>query len=81
MLSDKPLLVLTHGDYDRDDSLEALDQTLMMSLHRETAALSDAGLQRTVEGSGHDIEIGKLEAVIEAIREVGGILNDEARRR
>jgi pimeloyl-ACP methyl ester carboxylesterase len=70
VLGSRPLIVLTHGDYDAKDELEAMDHEAMVRLHRQTARLSRAGLQRTVAGSSHNIEIDRPEAVIQAIEEV-----------
>ncbi len=70
VLGRRPLIVLTHGDYDAKDELDAMDHEAMVRLHRDTARLSRAGLQRTVAGSSHNIEIDRPEAVIQAIEDV-----------
>lgn len=66
----KPLIVLTHGDYDPDDPLDALGQFQGILLHRQTAALSRQGVQRVVPKSGHYIELDAPQAVVAAIEEV-----------
>lgn len=70
MFGSKPLIVLTHGDYDASDTLEAMDQAAMTYFHRETARLSRNGSQRTVEGASHNIEIDQPAAIVKAIEEV-----------
>jgi pimeloyl-ACP methyl ester carboxylesterase len=70
VLERMPLIVLTHGDYDASDALDALDHVATVRLHQQTARLSRAGIQRTVEGTGHNIEIDRPEAIVEAIAEV-----------
>jgi pimeloyl-ACP methyl ester carboxylesterase len=69
MLGTKPVIVLTHGDYDPSDPLDALSQAQWLRLHAETAALSTRGVHRTVPKTGHYIELDAPEAVIAAIRE------------
>ncbi|MDP9109744.1 MAG: alpha/beta hydrolase [Pseudomonadota bacterium] len=59
-----PLIVLTA----QQTLLQAGDDWL--DLHRELAALSSRGQQRTVAGAGHYIQLDRPDAVIEAIGEV-----------
>ena len=66
-----PLIVLTHGNVNRADPADVLSQEAMIELHRETAGLSKLGIQRTVQGTGHNIEIDKPLAVVDAIEEIG----------
>ena len=59
-----PLIVLTA----QQTLLQAGDDWL--DLHRELAALSSRGQQRTVAGAGHYIQLDRPDAVIDAIAEV-----------
>lgn len=70
ILGARPLVVLTHGQFDREDPLDVLSQTQGIALHRETARLSRAGRQRTVEGTGHNIPIEAPAAVVAAVLDV-----------
>lgn len=70
LLRRTPLIVLTHGDFDAKDELDALDHTAMVRLHQQTAQLSRVGVQRTVEGTSHNIEIDRPMAIVEAIEQV-----------
>jgi pimeloyl-ACP methyl ester carboxylesterase len=73
-----PLIVLTHGDFDAKDELDALDHAAMLRLHQQTAKLSRIGVQRTVEGSGHNIEIDRPMAIVDAIEQVGRAVADRS---
>ena len=70
MFGRKPLIVLTHGDYDRGDPLGAMDQAAGVYLHRLTARLSHVGVQRTIDGTSHNIQIDKPMAIVAAIMDV-----------
>ena len=70
MLGARPLIVLTHGSFDADDPLDALGQAQMTELHRQTARLSRAGLQRTIPDSSHNIPLDVPSAVSAAVLEV-----------
>jgi pimeloyl-ACP methyl ester carboxylesterase len=74
ILGRKPLIVLTHGSYDADDPLDALGQAQFIALHRQTTKLSEIGVQRTVEGSGHNIPVEAPDAVVKAVADVLGQL-------
>lgn len=76
----KPLIVLTHGDYDRRDRLEEMNQAVGIYFHQATAHLSRIGTQRVIEGSSHNIEIDKPMAIVEAIAEVAAKLDARASR-
>jgi pimeloyl-ACP methyl ester carboxylesterase len=64
------MIVLTHGLHDPADPMDALGQAQVTMMHRESARLSARGLQRIVEGSGHNIPVEKPDAVTAAILEV-----------
>lgn len=66
----KPLIVLTHGDYDRGDALAEMDQAAGVYLHRLTARLSHIGVQRTIDGTSHNMQIDKPMAIVAAIMDV-----------
>jgi pimeloyl-ACP methyl ester carboxylesterase len=70
----KPLIVLTHGNFDAKDPLHALGQAQFTTLHQQTAQLSSSGVQRTVPGTGHNIPVEAPDAVVEAILEIFGRL-------
>lgn len=70
LLGRRPVVVLTHGQYDADDPLDVLGQEQGLAVHRETARLSSVGLQRTVPDSGHNLPVEKPEAVVAAVIEV-----------
>lgn len=69
-LGNRPLIVLTAGEYDPAESYADDSFRMWNLLHDQTAALSARGLNRLVPGSRHNIQVLKPEAVIEAIREV-----------
>ena len=66
----KPLIVLSHGLYDREDAIAAAGQAAGVALHRGTAQLSRRGVQRTVPGTTHNIEIDAPGAIVDAVVEV-----------
>ena len=70
MFGDKPMIVLTSSKYDKADPASVADHELMVSIHRQTAGLSRRGTQRDVEGSGHNIQVEKPQAIIDAVNEV-----------
>ncbi|MBY8825053.1 alpha/beta fold hydrolase [Sphingomonas colocasiae] len=76
----KPLIVLTHGDFDAADPMDAASYRSYRWLHAETAALSRRGRQRTVPGTSHNIEIDAPQAVADAIFEVLDELAAKAKR-
>lgn len=65
----KPLVVLTHGDFDPDDPMDAASQAAGVALHRETARLSKVGRHRVVPASGHYIQLDAPDAVVRAVAE------------
>jgi pimeloyl-ACP methyl ester carboxylesterase len=67
---DRPVVVLTHGQFDASDAADAADHAAMVRLHRQSAALSRRGIQRVVPGTSHNIEIDAPEAIVETVREV-----------
>ncbi|HEX7947817.1 MAG TPA: alpha/beta hydrolase, partial [Phenylobacterium sp.] len=70
----KPMVVLTHGLYDKTDPIDAAGQAVGIALHEETARLSSAGRHRVVPGTTHYIELDAPDAVAGAIAEVLGAL-------
>jgi pimeloyl-ACP methyl ester carboxylesterase len=70
MFGAKPMIVLTHGNFDPADPADAADFQSYLWLHRDTAALSRAGRQEVVPKTNHNIEIDDPEAVARAIIEV-----------
>lgn len=76
-----PLVVLTAEDTGKDTGHSprqvARAIEIWRDLHDEQAALSDCGVNRLVEGSGHMVPLEKPQAVIVAVREV----IDQARAR
>ncbi|WP_066797257.1 alpha/beta fold hydrolase [Sphingomonas soli] len=69
-LGARPMIVLTHGDHDASDPIDAASYQSYLWLHTETAALSRRGLQRIVPKTSHNIEIDDPDAVVRAILEV-----------
>jgi pimeloyl-ACP methyl ester carboxylesterase len=70
VFGDLPMVVLTHGKAEAGDELDALGDAQWLELHRQTARLSRRGVQRTVPGTGHHIELEAPQAIVEAVREV-----------
>lgn len=66
----RPMIVLTHGDHDPADPIDAASYRSYLWLHSETAALSRRGQQRIVAKTSHNIEIDDPGAVVRAIVEV-----------
>jgi pimeloyl-ACP methyl ester carboxylesterase len=66
----RPTVVLTHGKFDADDPLDVADHAATVMLAQEDARLSRRGVQRTVAGSGHNIQIEAPAAVITAVQDV-----------
>lgn len=66
----RPLIVLSHGNFDADDPMDAASFQAGLWLHAETAALSTRGRQRTVPNTGHYIELDAPAAVTGAILEI-----------
>lgn len=71
----RPLIVLSHGLYDPGDAIDTAGQAAGVALHRETARLSRRGVQRTVPGTSHNIEIDAPKAIVDAVLEVLGRLD------
>jgi len=70
MFGTKPLIVLTSDRYDRNNPLAVANHYLSRYLHSETAALSRRGVERVVPHTGHDIQVERPQAVIDAVEEV-----------
>lgn len=67
----RPLIVLSHGNYDATDPFDKADFQSGLWLHEETAALSRRGRHRVVQNTGHNIEIDGPAAIVEAVAAVG----------
>lgn len=70
MFGRKPLIVLSHGNYDAKDLTDAAGFQSWAWLHQDTAALSRAGSHRIVPNTNHNIEIDDPDAVARAVIEV-----------
>jgi hypothetical protein len=66
----KPLIILSHGNFDASDPKEAAEYEAMVWLDQETATLSSRGRQRVIPGTDHYIEIDAPGSVVDAIFEV-----------
>lgn len=66
----RPMIVLSHGLYDKRDPLEAAGQASGLALHAQTAALSKVGEHRVVAGTTHYIELDAPAAVTGAVADV-----------
>ncbi|PZR30508.1 MAG: hypothetical protein DI526_22340 [Caulobacter segnis] len=71
-LGDKPLIVLTHSIYDRDNPIEVASHFAWNAAHDETARLSRKGRNRIVPNTRHNIEIDDPQAIVDAVFEVIG---------
>jgi pimeloyl-ACP methyl ester carboxylesterase len=71
---DMPLIVLTHQPFERSGTetqeLRDAKNQLWIRLDDETAAMSTRGTRRTVENSGHYIQLDQPQVVVGAILEV-----------
>jgi pimeloyl-ACP methyl ester carboxylesterase len=71
---DMPVIVLTHAPFPKTPSetqeMRDAKNQLWLELHRQIAALSTRGRQRTVDGASHDIPFDKPQVVIEAVHYV-----------
>lgn len=70
VFGERPMIVLSHGRYDAADPLDVLDHAQMTMLHRQSARLARWGKQKTVPDTGHNIQLTKPQAVIDAILSV-----------
>jgi pimeloyl-ACP methyl ester carboxylesterase len=70
MLGARPLIVLTSPEDGGADPVDAADAAAGNRLHDETALLSTAGCRQVVTGTGHNIQIDRPEAVIDAVTRV-----------
>lgn len=77
----RPMIVLTHGQYDPSDPIDAASWQSYLWLHTETAALSRRGRQRVVPKTSHNIEIDDPAAVVAAILEVAAQTKTQTARR
>lgn len=74
----KPVVVLTHGAYDKDDPLDVASQAAGIALHEETSRLSKVGRHRVVSEVGHNIQLEAPGAIVAAIGEVLADLDGQA---
>ncbi len=77
----KPLIVLTHSIYDRDDPVDAVGWAAWNFAHVQTAALSRRGINRIVPKTHHNIEIDDPQSIVDAVFEVIGELHRPAVKR
>jgi pimeloyl-ACP methyl ester carboxylesterase len=66
----KPLIVLTHGIYDKGDAVDAAAFAGWNALHVQTANLSSRGENRIVPNTHHNIEIDAPGSIVDAVVEV-----------
>jgi pimeloyl-ACP methyl ester carboxylesterase len=76
----RPLIVLTSPKDDSAEPLDAADAAAGGRLHDETASLSISGCREEVTGTGHNIEIDRPDAVIDAVNRVIMQVNNKSRR-
>ncbi len=69
-LGDKPLVVLTHSVWDMAPPFGEIGWMSWLTAHRQTAALSRRGTERTVPMTRHNIQVDDPQAVIDAVGEV-----------
>jgi pimeloyl-ACP methyl ester carboxylesterase len=70
MFGAMPMLVLSHGNFDAADPMDAADFQSNLWLHADSAALSRKGRHRIVPGTGHNIEIDDPDAIVAAVIEL-----------
>lgn len=70
MFGTRPMIVLSHGNFDKDDPGSAADFQAGLWLHQESAALSRRGRHRIVPRTDHNIEIDDPDAIVGAVREL-----------
>jgi len=66
----RPTVVLTHQEEPSNDPVDQLNTEQGLTLHRETAALSQRGSHSVVPDSGHYIQLDQPKIVSEAILDV-----------
>lgn len=81
LLGSRPMIVLSHGNHDATDTVDAADFAAGLAMHCETAALSSRGELRIVEASDHNIELDRPDAVIQAVGDVLTMLDRQTDRR
>jgi pimeloyl-ACP methyl ester carboxylesterase len=79
MFGARPLIVLTSPKEGGADPVDAADAAAGDRLHDETARLSTAGCREVVTGTGHNIQIDRPDAVIDAVNRVVRLVNSKAR--
>lgn len=67
---DKPLIVLTHSLWDMAPPFGETGWMSWLTAHRQTAAMSSRGIERTVPMTRHNIQVDQPQAVIDAVAEV-----------
>ena len=76
----KPMIVLTHSIYNKNDPVEAAGEAAWNELHRQTALLSRRGRNVVVPNTHHNIEIDAPQSIVDAVRKVIAQL-DAAKRK
>lgn len=66
----KPLIVLTHSIYDRNDPVEVASFASWNKLHDQTARLSRRGINRIVPNTHHNVEVDDPQSIADAVFEV-----------
>jgi pimeloyl-ACP methyl ester carboxylesterase len=67
---DRPLIVLTHSLWDMAPPFGETGWMSWLVAHRQTAALSSRGIERTVPMTRHNIQVDQPQAVIDAVADV-----------
>ena len=76
----RPLIVLTSPKEGGADPVDAADAAAGDRLHDETALLSSSGRREVVADTGHNIQIDRPDAVIDAVNRVVRLVNSKARQ-
>jgi pimeloyl-ACP methyl ester carboxylesterase len=76
----RPLIVLTSPKEGGADPVDAADAAAGDWLHDETALLSTSGCRDVVTGTGHNIQIDRPDAVIDAVNRVARLVDGKARQ-
>lgn len=66
----KPMVVLTHGIYDRKDAADTADFATLKLVHDQTARLSRRGVNRVVPNTHHNIEVDAPQAIVNSVLQV-----------
>jgi pimeloyl-ACP methyl ester carboxylesterase len=66
----RPMIVLTHSLFDKNDPVEAAGEAAWNALHKQTAALSRRGRNIVVPNTHHNIEIDAPQSIVDAVARV-----------